>query len=92
MILDEGESRDLLDTNVSLVKLDDEVSSLKRSEWRWSDGKENVLIFLFFKAGRGLEDRMISEVFLLIILWEDESKVLLGPNIFFKLSYEIEGR
>ena len=34
---------------------------------------------------------MTSEVFLLIILWEDESKVLLGPNDLFELDDEIEG-
>ena len=35
---------------------------------------------------------MISEVFLLIVLWEDESKVSLGPKIFFELHDETEGR
>ena len=33
---------------------------------------------------------MITEVFLLIILWEDESKVLLVPDIFFELDDEID--
>ena len=44
-------------------------------------GKENI--FLVFEIGGGLEDRMISKVFLLIISWEEKSKVLLSPEIFF---------
>ena len=47
--------------------------------------KTSLLIFLVFKAGGSLEDRMTSEVFWLIILWEDESKVLFGTKIFFEL-------
>ena len=39
------------------------------------------MISLVFKLGGGLEDRMISEVFLLMILWEEKSKVLLGPDV-----------
>ena len=45
------------------------------------DGQENCL--LAFEEGGDLEDRLIFEVFLTIVLWEDESKVLLGPKIFF---------
>ena len=40
MILDEGTHRVLLDSNISLVKLDDEWSSLKWGEWWWSDDQE----------------------------------------------------
>ena len=43
--------------------------------------KENV--FLVFKVGEGLEDRMIFEVFLLIISWEEKSKVLIDHEILF---------
>ena len=35
---------------------------------------------------------MISNVFLLLISWEEKSKVLLVPNIFFELGNELEGR
>ena len=76
MILDEDEHKVLLDPKISLVKLDDEESSLKWGKWWWSDGQEKMMIFLVFKAGGGLEDRMSSEVFLLKILWEEKSKVL----------------
>ena len=44
-----------------------------------------MLNFLVFKVGGGLEDRIISDFLLMIILWEDESEVLLGPKIFFEL-------
>ena len=40
MILDEGESRVLLDPKISWMKLDDEESSLKWGEWGWSDETE----------------------------------------------------
>ena len=53
-------------------------------------GKENV--FLVFEEGRGLEDMMVSKVFLLLISREEKSKTLLGPNIFFESCDEIEGR
>ena len=33
--------------------------------------------------GGGFEDRMIFEDFLLTILWEEKSKMLSGPEIFF---------
>ena len=89
MILDEGESMGLLDPKIYLVKLDDEGSSLKINKWRWSDGKENMLIFLVFKVVRGLEDMIISEVFLLIILWEEKS-IFLVPDVFFELDDEID--
>ena len=85
MILDEGKSRVFFYPNISSLKLDDEESHLKWCEWRLDDGQENMLIFLDFKVGGGLEHRMISEVFLLIILWEDKSKVLLIPKIFYEL-------
>ena len=65
MILDEGKSRVLLDPNVSFVKLDDEESSLKWFESWLGDVQENI--FLVFKEGTDLEDRMIFEVFLLVI-------------------------
>ena len=64
---------------------------MKWGEWWWSDEQENRLI-LVFESGRYLEDRMIYEVFLLMILWEYKSKVLLDPKIFFELSDEIEDR
>ena len=83
MILDEGASRVLLCPKIYLVKLDDEESSLKWSKWWWIDGQENILIFLVFKAGGGLEDMMSSEDFLIMISWEDESKVTLGPDVLF---------
>ena len=35
---------------------------------------------------------MSSKVFLLIILWEEKSKFLLGSEIFFELGDEIEVR
>ena len=55
------------------------------------DGQENV--FLAFEEGRGLEHRMISKVFLLLISLEENSKVLLGPEIFFDgLEDKIESR
>ena len=38
---------------------------------------------MVFEVGRGFEDRMIDEVFLLTILWEEKIKALLGPKIFF---------
>ena len=60
MIFDEGKSRVLLDPKISLVKLDDEESSLKRCEWLLGDSQENLS--LVFKVGRGLEGRMIFEV------------------------------
>ena len=82
MILDEGESRVLLDPKISLAKLDDKESCMKWGKWWWSDGQENMLIFSVFKAGGGLENIISSEFFLLIIFWEDKSKVLLGPEIF----------
>ena len=50
------------------------------------------MIFSVFKSGGDLEDRMRFEVLLLMILWEEKSKVLLGPDIFFELGDEIEGR
>ena len=49
-----------------------------------------MLILLVFKVGGGLEDRIISEVLLLIILWEHKSKVLFVPDIFFELDDEID--
>ena len=81
----EGEFSVLLYPKISLVILDDEESSLKCYEWRWSDEQENRLIFLDFEVCGILEDVMISEVFLLIILWDDKSKFLLSPEIFFEL-------
>ena len=90
MILDEGKSRVLLNPKISSLKLDDGESSLKWCEWWLGDGKENF--FLAFEEGGGLEDRMISNVFLLLISWEEKSKVLLGPEILFELGNEIEGR
>ena len=52
-----------------------------------------MLIFLVFKVGGGLEDRMSSEVLLLMILWENKSKALMCPEIFLNESGdEIEGR
>ena len=93
MILDGGKSGGFLDPNVCLVKLDDVESSLKWGEWWWSEEQENICIFLVFQARGSLEDRMISEIFLLIILWEDKSKFLLGAKIFFnELVDEVEGR
>ena len=65
MILDEGKYRVLLDPKIYLVNLDDEESSLKRFEWWLDDGQENF--FLAFEEGGGLEDRMISKGFLLMI-------------------------
>ena len=49
--------------------------------WWWSAEQENF--FLVFKVCGGLDDRMIFEVFLLMISWEDKSKVFLDPDIFF---------
>ena len=83
MILDEGESRVLFHPNISLVNLDDEESSFKLVGWSLSDEQENKLIFLSFEECGSLEDIMISEGFLLMILWEDKSKILLVPEIFF---------
>ena len=54
------------------------------------DGQENA--FLAFEEGRSLEDRMLFDFFLTIVFWEDESKFLFGPNIFFELGDELEGR
>ena len=90
MILDEEKSRVLLNAKISSLKLNDVESSLKWCEWWFDDGKENV--FLDFEKGGGLEDRMISNGFLLLISWEDKSNVLLGPNIFFELGDELKGR
>ena len=70
-----------MDLKISLVKSYDEESYLKQGELLRSDGQENVS--LAFKVGRGLEDRMIFEVLLLMISWEEKSKVFLGPDIFF---------
>ena len=72
------------------MKLDDEASSLKKGENWLNDGKANIS--LVFEVGRGLEDRIISKVFLLIMSWKCKSKVLLGPDIFFELEDEIEGK
>ena len=91
MILDEGESG-FFYPKIYLVKLDDDESSLKLGDRWWSDEQENRLIFLFFEPCGSLEDWMISEVFLLMISWEDKSKVLLGPDVFFnELGNEVEG-
>ena len=92
MILDKGESGVLLDPKIYLLKLDDEESSLKWGELWWSDYQENILVFLVFESVRELEDRISSEVFLLMILWKEKSKFLLCPEIFFELDYEIEVR
>ena len=70
------------------MKLDDEESSLKWCKWWWSNGQENRLIFLVFKVYRGLEDKIISKVVLLMVLWEDKSKISLGPEIFLELEDE----
>ena len=53
------------------------------------DGQENF--FLALEEGRDLENRMISNVFLLLISWEEKSMVLLGPKIFFELGDALEG-
>ena len=80
----------MLNPNIYSLKLDDEESSLKWYE-RWLDrGQENA--FMSFEEGRGLEDRMISKVFFLLISWQDKSKVLLGPTILFELGDELECR
>ena len=79
--MDEGKFRVLMDPNISLVELDDEESDLKWCEWWLVDGKENE--FLVFEVCRSSEDRMISEAFLLMISWEEKSKVFMGPKIFF---------
>ena len=65
MILDGGKYRVLLDPKISLMKLDDEESSVKWREWWLGDGQENVS--LAFDVGGGFEDRIIFEVFLLTI-------------------------
>ena len=49
----------------SLVKLCDKESSVKSCEWCLGDGQENVS--WLFEVGRGFEDRIIFEVFLLTI-------------------------
>ena len=54
---------------------------MKQVEQWWSDGKENFS--LVFEVGGGLENRMIFEVFLMITSWQEKSKVILGPSIFF---------
>ena len=90
MILDEGKSRVLLNPKISSLKLDDGESSLKWCEWWFDEGKEKVS--LVFEEGRGWEDRMISNIFLLLISWEEKSKVLLVPKIVFDLGDETEGR
>ena len=54
---------------------------MKQGEWWLGDGQENKS--LVFKVGGDLEDRTIFEVFLLMISWEEKSKVLLGNEIFF---------
>ena len=87
MILDESKSRILLNPKISSLKLDDRESSLKWCEW-WLDDEKNI--FLAFEEGRGLEERIISNVFLLLISWEDKSKVLLGPKVYFELGDESE--
>ena len=81
IILDEGKSRALLNPKISSLKLDDEESSLKLCE-RWLDDDQEIF-FLAFEEGRVLERMMASKVFLLLISWEEKSKVLLGPEIFF---------
>ena len=63
---------------------------MKCCEWWLNDGQEKI--FLVFEIGGGLEDRMISKVFFIIISWEEKSKVVLSPEIFFELEDEIEGR
>ena len=68
MILDEGKCRVLFYPKISLVKSDDEELSLKQGEWSY--GQE--IFSLFFKVGGGLEDRMIFEVFLFMISWEEK--------------------
>ena len=90
MILDEGKSRVLLNPKISSLKLDDEEPSLKWCEWWLDDKQENV--FLVFEEGRCLEDRIVSKVFLLLISWEEKSKLLLGLKIFFELGDELEVR
>ena len=90
MILDERKSRVLLNPNVCLIMLDDEESSLKWCEWWLDDGQENF--FLAFEEGGDLEHRMIFKVLLLLISWEEKSKVLLVPKIVFDLGDETEGR
>ena len=73
-----------------LLKLEDGESSLKWCEWWLDEGQEKV--FLAFEEGRSWEDRIISNIFLLLISWEEKSKGLLGPKIFFGLGDELEGR
>ena len=77
----------MLDPNISLVKLDDEESSLKWCEWWLGYGQENVS--LVFEIGGGFKDRMLFKVFLLSISWEDKSKVLLHPDVFFNDSGDL---
>ena len=89
MILDEGKSRVLLNPKISSLKLDDNESSLKWCEWWLDEGQEKV--FLVFEEGRSWKDSNIPNIFLLLISWEEKSKVLLGPKIFFGLGDELEG-
>ena len=90
MILDDGKSRVLFNPKISSLKLDNEKSSLKWCEWQLNDGQENT--FLAFEECGGLEEGVISNVFLLLISLEEKSKVLLGPKIFFELGHELEGK
>ena len=53
------------------------------------DGQENC--FLAFEEGGCLEAIMISNVFLLLISWEEKPKFLLGPKIYFELGDKLEG-
>ena len=54
-------------------------------------GQENS--FLAFEEGRGLEDMMVSKVFLVLISLEEKSKVFLVSEILFDgLEDQIEGR
>ena len=61
---------------------------MKLFEWWLGDGQENVSFV--FEMGRGFEDRIIFEVFLLEISWEEKSKALLGPEIFFNDSGDLK--
>ena len=61
MVFDEGKFRVLLEPKISLARLDDEESSLKRCEW-WLGHWQEMLSF-FFNVSRGFEGRMIFEGF-----------------------------
>ena len=59
MFFDEGKSKFLLGPKNSLMKVDDEESSLKRCEQWLGDYQESTSFV--FKVGRGFEDRMVFE-------------------------------